>query len=162
MKVLTAFLTLFLSWGVAAAQVSPDGETAPNSVPDFDVANQGARVFVEKGCSACHSLGSGVVVGPDLAGVAIRRDQSWIEAMISRPDSMLRDDPIAWELGQTYGVDMPNLGVSATEVTALYAFLETVPAALDGGYASPPRSPRRGNCPRGGHCPSDGHHPCRR
>src|SRR5690348_8888300 len=34
--------------------------------------------FYKKNCAACHSIGGGAMVGPDLAGVQQRRDRAWL------------------------------------------------------------------------------------
>jgi hypothetical protein len=39
-------------------------------------AREGEQIFVEK-CTACHTIGKGRLVGPDLSGVTTRREESW-------------------------------------------------------------------------------------
>ncbi|MDP2702657.1 MAG: c-type cytochrome [Candidatus Rokubacteria bacterium] len=45
-------------------------------------AIEGQALFHEE-CVACHTIGQGDRVGPDLAGVTARRDRAWLEAWIS-------------------------------------------------------------------------------
>jgi protein SCO1 len=85
----------------------------------------GAYIFQGK-CSACHSIGKGDSVGPDLAGVTTRRERGWLARYLRVPDQMLADkDPIAVELFAKYkNVAMPNLRLSEGEINVLLSFLE--------------------------------------
>lgn len=77
-------------------------------------------------CSACHTIGHGDTVGPDLAGVAAVREKKWLANFISKPDQMLAEkDAIATRLYEKYKpVRMPNLGLSSGDVAALVSYLE--------------------------------------
>jgi mono/diheme cytochrome c family protein len=75
-------------------------------------------------CQGCHSIGGGDGVGPDLAGLADRRERDWVERFILVPDEMIAEgDPIVKELLDQYGAPMPNLGVTAAQIGPLMAFL---------------------------------------
>lgn len=76
---------------------------------DDALADLGADLFRTR-CSACHTLGQGERVGPDLAGVTRRRDYAWIRGMILAPDSMTRADPDAQALRERYQVQMVTPG----------------------------------------------------
>ncbi len=77
-------------------------------------------------CAACHTIGGGRLVGPDLKGVISRRDHSWLIRWIQAPDKMLAEgDPIATQQLQEYnGIPMPNLGVSESEAKDILAYIE--------------------------------------
>jgi hypothetical protein len=92
-------------------------------------------------------------VGPDLAGILERREPEWVVAMIIRPDSMLRHDPIARDLATEYRATMPRLGIGPEDARALLAFVGTRNAATPEG--TEPRSP----CPGSGHRRHAGRHP---
>src|SRR5437763_14698413 len=87
-------------------------------------ADAGKQIFQEK-CTACHTVGNGPLVGPDLKGVTARRPRDWLEQWIAAPDAMIaKKDPVATELlHQFHDVPMPNPGLSASDVTAVLAFL---------------------------------------
>lgn len=89
-------------------------------------AEAGEQVF-EKNCAACHTVGKGNLVGPDLQGVIAKRPREWLQHWIAAPDQMLADnDPIAIDLlHQFHDVPMPNLRLSAADVSAVLAYLET-------------------------------------
>ena len=89
------------------------------------VAHNGARLFASK-CASCHTLGKGEGIGPDLAGVAKRREGAWLARYIAAPDEMLAaGDPAARALFKQYKeVRMPNLRLGASDVADLVRFLE--------------------------------------
>lgn len=88
-------------------------------------------------CSACHTIGNGDAVGPDLLGVAKMRDRAWLARYIKTPDKLLAEnDPIAKKLYAKYRqVRMPNLRLGDADVEALIGYLEAQSAA--------PRQPER-------------------
>lgn len=93
--------------------------TAPGDVDD------GKSVFTKKGCNACHKLGGGKLVGPDLKGVTARRNPRWIERMILHPEIMLQQDQTARDLLRTHLVPMANQQVNPqTELPKLLAYLK--------------------------------------
>lgn len=110
----------------AAAPKPLTVRVATISTAPADVA-KGQELFAAKGCTACHKVGGGKLVGPDLKGITARREQGWLEAMILEPDRMLREDATAKELLKTHLVPMPNQGVDAEkELPLLLAYLKSV------------------------------------
>lgn len=93
----------------------------------------GGYLFDTK-CSACHTLGQGESIGPDLAGVTRTRARAWVEAFIKAPDKMLaQNDPIAAALFAKYKqVVMPNLRLGDGDVAALMNYIEAQSAASRG------------------------------
>jgi mono/diheme cytochrome c family protein len=96
-------------------------------LPQSLSAQSGETSYQQK-CAACHTIGGGRLVGPDLKGVISKRDPSWLIRWIREPDKMLAEgDPIATQQLQEYnGVPMPNLGVSETEAKNIIAYIEKV------------------------------------
>jgi protein SCO1 len=87
--------------------------------------DKGQYIFATQ-CAACHSIGHGDKVGPDLLGVTNVRDRAWLTRYISTPDKVLSEkDPIATALFDKYKpVNMPNLRLGTSDVATLIAFLE--------------------------------------
>ena len=85
---------------------------------------QGEYLFATR-CSACHTIGQGDKIGPDLLGVAKRRSRAWLDRFLAEPDRLLAEgDPVATALFDKYGkVQMPNLGLGRDEVAALREYL---------------------------------------
>ncbi len=84
----------------------------------------GEKLFKEKGCTACHTIGKGKLVGPDLKGVFERRSEKWVRAMISNPDSMLKHDKTAKKLLKKYGARMPKVEMTEEELDAIVEYLK--------------------------------------
>jgi protein SCO1/2 len=78
-------------------------------------------------CSACHTIGQGDKIGPDLAGVTTRRDRNWLARYVQQPDKMLAEgDPIAKALFEKYkNTRMPNVSLGSADVEAVLAYLES-------------------------------------
>jgi mono/diheme cytochrome c family protein len=89
-------------------------------------AETGEQIFQSK-CTACHTIGKGKLVGPDLAGVTMRREESWLSRQIKEPDRLLAEsDPIALRLLQeANNVPMVPLGMSDAEVAAVIGYLKS-------------------------------------
>jgi protein SCO1 len=101
------------------ASAAPEAETAR-----LDKLNVGEYLFSSH-CAACHTIGQGRKVGPDLAGITNTRNRSWLARYIAAPDKLLDEkDPIAVELFERYKrVRMPNLRLGDADVAALIGFL---------------------------------------
>ncbi len=101
--------------------------------------HQGPYLFKTM-CAACHTVGHGDKIGPDLLGITNVRDRAWLASVIQTPDKMLAGgDPIAKALFKKYNeVQMPNLRVSAPDAAALIKFLEDETAA-----AAHPKEPEK-------------------
>ena len=110
----------------APIDVDPEWSTtslpAPDAPVDDRMADAGAELF-RRNCAACHGIGEGDVVGPDLSGVTERRSMPWLRGMIARPDSMIRVDSIAQRLLRQYTVPMLNRELDDARVRAVIEFL---------------------------------------
>jgi mono/diheme cytochrome c family protein len=118
-----AVLTVVLAAGAALSLVvSP---ALAGGSPDA-----GKQVFATS-CGGCHSIGKGDLVGPDLKEAASRRDQAWLETFIADPGKVFAaKDAYATALLEKFkGVQMPNLGLTATQVGDVVAYLESLSAA---------------------------------
>jgi len=109
-------------------------------------ADAGKQIFQEK-CVACHTVGKGALVGPDLQGVTARRPREWLEQWIAAPDAMLaKKDPYATNLlHQFHDLPMPNQGLGSSDITAILAYLET--AAAQPSAAQPTAAPAAASAP---------------
>jgi cytochrome c2 len=96
------------------------------AAPLSQSAGDGEALFKTK-CTACHTIGAGKLVGPDLDGVTKRRTKEWLTSWISAPDKMLAaKDPTAVQLLQEYNnVPMPNYGLTDAQVASLITYLES-------------------------------------
>lgn len=100
--------------------------------PRFEIAGKGQLLFQNK-CAACHTVGKGDHLAPDLKGVTARRERAWLIRYLAAPDQMRASkDPIALELARQAKVPMPNLALTKEEVADLMAFLEARTTAAEG------------------------------
>lgn len=110
-----------------------------NSVEAQQLVEKGKELFQAK-CVACHTIGGGRLVGPDLIDVIKRRDIMWLRGFIKTPSEYFkRNDETAIGLLKEYSVPMPDLGLTDEEVEAVIAHLvgrETM--QLPTGRATPP------------------------
>jgi len=108
--------------------------------PMAQSAEEGKTIFQAK-CSACHTVGGGKLVGPDLQGVTAQRDLQRIKDFILDPNAVFAaGDPTAAQLLKEYNnVKMPKLGLSNSEVEAVIAYLENpgAPGANAAAHGGP-------------------------
>lgn len=125
------FLVLLLTIGTASLV---------RAGPFTQSAMDGQALFQEK-CTACHTIGQGDKVGPDLKDVTLRRDRAWLTRWLSVPDQMVaQGDPIATQLLQKYNmVQMPNFQLTDNQVASLIAYLETQVGAAPAPQPSQPQ-----------------------
>ncbi len=91
---------------------------------DPALAKRGKSLFVNRGCTACHTIGKGKLAGPDLAGVTQRRSHEWLKRWLKDPSQMIGSDSIADALVvEAKNVKMPNLKLSDSDVEAVIAYL---------------------------------------
>ena len=114
----------FISIGVLLLLLAGTFSLAQAAPPHQDAVS-GEALFKAK-CAACHTVGAGKLVGPDLKGVTTRRDAVWLSAWIKQPDKVLAaGDPIATKLlAENNNIPMPNLALSAANVSDLIAYLQ--------------------------------------
>jgi protein SCO1 len=92
--------------------------------------NAGEYLF-QTHCAACHTIGQGDKIGPDLRGVTTARDRNWLTRFIEVPDQMVAEkDPIATELFKKYKeVQMPNLRLGDVDTNRVIEYIEKKSAA---------------------------------
>ena len=104
------FGTLCAAFIVYSAQVYTKGTETPHIDPISDDARYGQQVFQDYNCIACHQFyGLGGYMGPDLTNVISNRGEAYARAFI---------------MGGT--ASMPNLGLSADEISGVVAYLRFV------------------------------------
>ena len=122
-------------------------------------------------CTACHSIGQGDKLGPDLLGVVSKRDRQWLMRWLREPDVMLEEkDPLAMALYVEYNnVPMPNVKLTRKNALDLIQYMqdetrrvnataESTPAQSDSPESiltTEPAVRAVGLSPRGNYTPQD-------
>lgn len=111
-KILLIFIVAFLYTNSLLAQKSP--------VDNFKV------------CSACHTIGKGKLIGPDLKGVTERREEAWLIKFIQSSQTVIKSgDKIAVKLFEENNkVPMPDNPLTDDEVRQLLKYIEN-PSAFE-------------------------------
>ena len=106
------------SWQTATKELKSFAE-AP--VMTFD---QGQYTF-RNHCAACHTIGHGDAIGPDLKGVTAARDRRWLARFIVEPEKVFAEgDPIAHALLAKYQfVRMPSLSLTDADADRLIDYI---------------------------------------
>jgi nitrite reductase (NO-forming) len=87
-----------------------------SATPTEPDAVAGKQAFESK-CLACHTLGGGKKLGPDLAGVTRHREAAWLTRWLKDPEAMLKTDEHAKAMLKEYNnIPMPNQSLSDTEI----------------------------------------------
>lgn len=134
----TKLSTFLLGW----QSRQEDGGQSYAAAAPIEGLDAGGYLFRTR-CAACHTIGQGDALGPDLLGVTSRRERAWLERFIKAPDELLaQEDPIALELFAGYSkVRMPNLGLGDGDVAALIRYLDTQGAAREEAVGKDPAQP---------------------
>jgi nitrite reductase (NO-forming)/hydroxylamine reductase len=103
-----------------SAQGAPAGSPAQIAAGD--------KIFNTQ-CIACHTIGGGKRVGPDLAGVHERRQPNWLKKWIKDPIGMAQNDPIGKEIfAEWNNMPMPNPNLNDGQVDEVLAYLNDASA----------------------------------
>ncbi len=97
---------------------------------------RGESLFITA-CAACHTIGEGTEIGPDLSGVSLRRDRAWLEAFLSDPSLMLeQEDPTAMALDASFpAIRMPDLGLGSNDIADVIHYIDSQTAVLGAAMA---------------------------
>lgn len=118
------------------------GKSYAEAPPLADAADRGAYLFRTR-CAACHTVGRGDGLGPDLSGVTAARDHAWLARYVAAPDEVLASgDPVANALFEKYRqVRMPNLRLGEKDVEALLSFLKARSVSSHASETAETRAP---------------------
>lgn len=86
--------------------------------------NSGENLF--KVCAACHTIGKGRLVGPDLSRVYEKREQDWLIKYIRSSQKMVKEgDPDAVSLFKEFNqIPMPDNNLSDNEIISIIDFIK--------------------------------------
>jgi len=92
----------------------------------------GEQLFQAK-CAACHTIGGGRLVGPDLAGVTDKRTPAWLENFVQSSQSLVTSgDADAVALFEEFsGIVMPDFPLPEDQITQILGYIETKSSGSD-------------------------------
>jgi mono/diheme cytochrome c family protein len=102
----------------------------------------GEQVF-NTTCFACHTIGGGRLIGPDLAGVHEKRSKEWLERFVKSSQSMINaGDPEAVALFEEYSsLLMPDAVASEEQIRQVLSYIKSQSsvdvASTDAGASEP-------------------------
>jgi len=120
--------------GLVSTEAKPPAQdlehhNMPASATPTDPDAVAGKLAFESKCLACHSIGEGRKLGPDLAGVSKRRDRAWLGRWLKEPEKMLQSDAAAQALLKEYNnVPMPNQSLGDAEIRQYLRYFEWVDA----------------------------------
>jgi len=88
----------------------------------------GEKIF-KQNCTACHTIGGGRLVGPDLSGVTEKREDKWLKSWIKNSQDLIASgDADAIAIFEEYNKTvMTTFDFSDEELTAVLAYIANPP-----------------------------------
>lgn len=107
-----AVTVIFLIIAFASPAESASGKPAEihQDSPAWSATHTQGHTIFEQTCQFCHTIGGGILVGPDLKDVTSRKDREELVSFIVDPKS--------------FGADMPNPGISETEAKEVLLYID--------------------------------------
>jgi mono/diheme cytochrome c family protein len=77
-------------------------------------------------CAACHTIGKGKLIGPDLKGVHERHDEAWLISFIRSSQTMIKNgDPVAVKLFEENNkIPMPDNNLTDDQIKGLLMYIK--------------------------------------
>jgi len=98
----------------------------------LNLSAQDGEALFKQNCSACHSVGKGKLVGPDLKGINTKRSEEWITKFVQNAQAFGETDADAKAIIAEYGYPMPVQNVSDGDVKAIVTYIASKsPAAAE-------------------------------
>ena len=93
-------------------------------INSLNAQNQGEQLFTQK-CTACHTIGGGKLVGPDLANVHTQRTEEWIIKFVQSSQSVIKsgDSTAVAVFNQHNKVIMPDQDVNANQIKLILSYI---------------------------------------
>ena len=113
-------------------------------------SEQGQALF-KQDCSGCHTIGGGDTVAPDLKGIVATAGESTVRDFVGDPGKVIGsgNPKIAALVRKFHGVEMPDLGLTAAQISALVAYLKTTGGSTSPKPVAPAPRPAAGDASAG-------------
>jgi len=88
-------------------------------------------------CAACHTIGGGRLVGPDLKGVTERRDADWLAKFVKSPKAVIDSgDKVAKAMLDEYKTLMPDPAMTDAQIGLVLTYLGDMDSGKAGAQAA--------------------------
>ena len=89
-------------------------------------AQDGAQIF-RTNCGACHTVGKGKLVGPDLKGVQDRHSEAWILKWVHSSQTLVKagDKEAVKVFNENSMIPMPDQALSDNDIKTILAYIKT-------------------------------------
>ena len=105
-------------------------------------AQESGKEIFQKSCAACHSIGGGRLVGPDLKGVNDRRPEDWLLKFTKSSQTLVKSgDKTAMALFEEFNkIPMPDQALSDEQIRKVLAHIKEAGGSPAAGKetAAPP------------------------
>lgn len=129
----------FITWLLVALSFTV---TACGSEGSDDAEFAAGEQIFNSSCFACHSIGEGTRVGPDLENIHLERDRDWLVRWIADPIGMARDDSLGREIfAQWNNIPMSPPGLDETEINQVLDYIIAVSEGRVAGSESEDEGP---------------------
>ncbi|MDH5490940.1 MAG: c-type cytochrome [Myxococcales bacterium] len=119
---LSGVLGLTLLQACSSCEDETEGGGAAGAPSEADI-QAGEGIFTKQ-CVACHSIGGGDGVGPDLRNVHERREAEWLTNWMNDPMGMSKNDPVGQQLLKQFrDVPMPPQNLNAEQTSQVLAYI---------------------------------------
>lgn len=129
-------------------------------IPAFTFAQSGADMF-KQNCGACHTVGGGKLVGPDLKGVESRHPRAWLYKWIKSSQTLVKSgDKAAVKLfNDNSMIPMPDQALSKDQITTILDYIKSqsggaTTASTDNTPATPVAAPVAASTPPPANAPT--------
>lgn len=96
------------------------------SVSSLELKGQNGKALFDKSCVACHTIGGGKTVGPDLMGINQKMDKAWLIRFIKSSQTMVKaGDPDAVAIFNEFmKIPMPDQNLSDAEIMQILQYID--------------------------------------
>lgn len=96
-------------------------------IPFVAFSQINGELIFNTNCAACHTIGNGNMVGPDLKGLLDRREESWARKFIQSSQTLIAEgDSLALALFQENNyIPMPSQLLSEDELTEVLNYIKS-------------------------------------
>ncbi|MBS1488781.1 MAG: c-type cytochrome [Bacteroidetes bacterium] len=101
----------------------------------LEIYAQDGEALFKQNCSACHTVGKGRLVGPDLLGITTKRPEAWLLKWTKASQSLIKSgDADAKAIYDEFGgITMPDQPLSDAEIKSIFTSISSKGAAPASG-----------------------------